>query len=104
MSFIDYTEVGTGTLQLLDHKDYALDELRLIGEHNKETLQQYIYKWNVAEKVSDEKTKTCVCLWDGAVSFADESEVAPERRQFKVRLSSEDDADVFLDSFLKVIN
>jgi hypothetical protein len=98
--------VGTGTLQLVDHKDFALDELRLLGgtDDKDEIIQQYIYKWNSCEKILDSKNSstTCVCFWNGAASFSVEPDAVPERREFKVRLSSEKEADAFVETFMKV--
>lgn len=97
-----YAEFGTGTLQILDHGDVALNELRLVDGDKRELLHQYIYKWNSSLKRLDESTKTCLCLWDGAVCFSLEADAVPERRDFKVRLSSEGEADDFVDTFNKV--
>jgi hypothetical protein len=105
----DFAEFGTGTLQLLDHRDVALNELRLLDRDNREILQQYIYKWNSVLKRADNNADVAkqneqpICVWDGAVCFSLEREAVPERRDFKVRLSSEEQADDFIKAFTKVL-
>jgi len=54
---VEYVEIGTGLLQIVDHKDKALNEVRLLNGQRKELMQHYIYKWNRVDVVMSWKGK-----------------------------------------------